>query len=90
MSRSNQQSHQAVPVTDRKMLMPFGKYAGESIADILDCDPNYLVWIHNNTQFELGHELLDEAELQGKPRHAFSDWTERTDPQAIKDRLSRR
>lgn len=90
MSRSNQQPINREPVTDRKMLMPFGKYVGQSIADILDCDSNYLVWLHNNTQFELGHQLLDEAEMQGKPRHAFSEWTERADPQGIQDRLSRK
>lgn len=60
--------------------MPFGKYRGETIQDILDVDPNYLVWVHNNTDFELGYELLEEAENNGKPNHTFKGWTSRYDP----------
>ena len=53
------------PITDRNTVISFGKYKGESIADILEIDPQYLVWLHNNSSFfELGCELLEEAEEQ--------------------------
>jgi hypothetical protein len=42
--------------------MPFGKYKGETIADLLFDDPAYLEWLHNNTDFELHADLLDEVQ----------------------------
>jgi uncharacterized protein (DUF3820 family) len=43
--------------------MPFGKYKGETIADLLFNDPAYLEWLHKNTDFELDHVLLDEVQI---------------------------
>lgn len=81
MSRSKPQPEKRQePITDVNVRMPFGKYRGETIQDILDCDPNYLVWAHNNTDFELGHELLELAENQGKPDHHFKGFSARYDP----------
>lgn len=42
--------------------MTWSKYKGYSIEMILKEEPSFLVWLHNNTQFELGNELLEEAE----------------------------
>lgn len=51
------------PITDRKTILVFGKYKGYSIDDIMETNPQYLIWLHNNNEFfELGHELLDECE----------------------------
>jgi ABC-type Zn uptake system ZnuABC Zn-binding protein ZnuA len=34
-----------------------------AIVDILDYDPNYLIWLHNNSEyFELDYKLLEIAE----------------------------
>jgi uncharacterized protein (DUF3820 family) len=62
MSRSQAQ-RKPEPITDRNHVLAFGKYKNESIADVMYCNPQYLVWLHeNNDFFELGHELLEEAE----------------------------
>ncbi len=51
------------PITDRNTAIAFGKYKGESIGDLIEINPQYLVWLHNNNDFfELGYELLEEAE----------------------------
>lgn len=51
------------PITDRGYVLSFGKFRGYSIDDIMDCQPQYLVWLHNNSNtFELSADLLDEAE----------------------------
>ena len=77
MGRSNKLTKSLI--TDRKAVLVFGKYKGESIQDVLDNDPQYLVWLHENNEFfELGWELLEEA---SKPReHTFSGYTNRYDP----------
>jgi hypothetical protein len=61
MSRSNQEERK--PIADRDYVLTFGKYKGESLDDILETNPQYLVWLHLNSEFfELSSELLDEAE----------------------------
>lgn len=79
MSRSTRQLD-SQPVTNKKYVLRFGKYAGETIQDVLDNDPLYLVWLHENTDFELGYELLELAENNGKPEHTFKGFTARNDP----------
>lgn len=76
MSRSTPQVKRQ-PITDRQFVMPFGKWKGETIEHLLVDDPQYLVWLHKNTEFELGHELLEEAEEGGKPNHEFKGYTRR-------------
>lgn len=62
MSRSQAQRRPS-PITDIDTVLTFGKYKGESIADIIECDPQYLVWLHNNSEFfELSSSILDEIE----------------------------
>lgn len=78
MSRSQPHIERREPITDRNKVIGFGRYKAETIQDILDNDPQYLVWLHENTDFELGHELLEEAENNGKPDHEFKGWTQRT------------
>lgn len=51
----------------------FGKYKGESIADLIEVNPQYLVWLHENSDFfELDSNLLEEAECAINPNEAFS------------------
>lgn len=40
-------------------LMPFGKYKGRTIGDIIQYDPNYLLWCCDNLSFEVDEECLD-------------------------------
>lgn len=78
MSRSTQRKSQ--PITDREHVMTFGKYEGTDIQEILDNDPLYLVWLQENTEFDLHYTLLEEAENNGKPEHTFKGFTARNDP----------
>lgn len=39
--------------------MPFGKYKGRLIGDIIQEDPSYLLWCCENLSFELDEECLD-------------------------------
>ena len=48
-------------ITDRKYVLKFGKYKMYSIEEILQVDPQYLVWLADNTAFDLDHKLYDEA-----------------------------
>lgn len=73
MSRSNRQKRE--PISDRKHVLTFGKYQGDTIDDVLLDDPGYLVWLHNNTDFELNDVLLDAAEAL--PQHTFSGYSKR-------------
>lgn len=75
MSRSNQQ--RLITISDRKYVMQFGRYKGESIQDILDNDPLYLVWLQENTDLDFHHELIEEAGNNGKPSHEFKGYTSR-------------
>jgi len=70
MSRSQQVKRE--PISDRNYVMPFGKYKGETIADLLFEDPAYLEWLHKSTDFELDHILLDEVQTsyEDAARHA--------------------
>lgn len=62
------------PISDREAVLTFGKYKGESIADILETDAQYLVWLHDNSDFfELDHILLDEAEQGGRAQRREAD-----------------
>lgn len=74
MGRSQNQQRRE-PITDRRFILGFGRYKGYSVDDILDADPGYLVWLTENTDFELGYDLLDEAENGGRR----GDWHPETD-----------
>ncbi len=49
-------------VTDRKHVMTFGKYRGVVLADILEAEPQYIVWLSKNTDIDFHHTILEEAE----------------------------
>ena len=51
--------------------MPFGKYKGFAIADILVGDPRYLLWLHENTDFELHADIFDEVNERGEKETPF-------------------
>lgn len=67
--------YKRAPISDRETVLTFGKFRGESIADILETEPQYLVWLHDNSDFfELDHILLDEAELLAQNARAVTDF----------------
>lgn len=63
MGRSDRQiSRRPEPISDRDYVLPFGKYRGRALTEVLRDDGQYLNWLHNNAEtFELSAELLAEA-----------------------------
>jgi hypothetical protein len=60
MSLSNKRSE---PITNKQMVMTYGKFRGRTIGEILEEEPSYLLWLHTNSDtFELHYTLLEEAE----------------------------
>lgn len=47
-----------------KDKLTFGKYKGKTIQDILYDDPQYLVWLHQNTEHKLQSKTYNEAQLK--------------------------
>lgn len=39
--------------------MPFGKYSGKTIGDIIEEDPGYIKWAVNNLNFSIDEECMD-------------------------------
>lgn len=51
------------PIRDRDYCIPFGRFKGCSIADIIHAKPDYLKWLHEKSEtFELHADLLEEVE----------------------------
>lgn len=76
MSRSNQ--HKPQTISDRKYVLPFGKFKGETVQDVLDNDPRYLCWLQENTDMDFSWDILEKA--QEGPQHTFTGFTSRYDP----------
>lgn len=71
MSRSSPTRRE--PISDRNAILTFGKYKGESIADLMEVNPQYLIWLHENSDFfELDASLFEEVECAINPNEAFS------------------
>ena len=63
MSRSNQQPiRPAEPIRDPSWRFNFGKYRGETLADVLYCDFQYVNWLMENTEFDVHCDLLEDRE----------------------------
>lgn len=79
MSRSNPQPDIRQVISDRNWRMPWGKYRGETIQDLLDNVPDYLCWVADNVpDIDFAWDILEEAR-QG-PRHTFTGFSSRNDP----------
>lgn len=49
--------------------LPFGKHQGRLIEDVLDEDPNYLLWcLENVDDFEVDKALQDEITRRARGR----------------------
>lgn len=52
------------PVVGKDHVLDFGKYKGATIAEILESDPGYLIWLNKNTErFQLPNNILLSAAL---------------------------
>jgi len=49
------------PTLTRDSIMPFGKYKGQTMDDIADNDPAYIVWLAEETDTVICNKLYDEA-----------------------------
>lgn len=46
-----------------KYVFTFGKYKGKTVREILDINPSYLQWVHENIpHLELSDYLLDKVD----------------------------
>ena len=43
------------------MKITFGKYSGQTLEEILNNDPNYIIWLSQDTTFEVPYEILSRA-----------------------------
>lgn len=48
-------------ITDRKAKIGFGKHANEIVQDVLDTNPEYFLWLDENTDIEIASDILTEA-----------------------------
>ena len=60
MSRSNQTKPE--PIRDPNWRFTFGKFKGETIAEVLHCDRQYIDWLIENTEFDVHADLLEDIE----------------------------
>jgi len=44
---------------DMDDLMPFGKYKGTEIEEIIEDDPQYMVWAVENMSIQFSEEVLE-------------------------------
>ena len=45
----------------RNQKMKFGKHKGETIQEILNSDPSYIIWMYENDVMELGDDIVEDA-----------------------------
>lgn len=64
-------------INDRRARIGFGKYAHETVQDILDNVPDYFLWLDANTDIQIASDILTEALDNSKPNHEFKNWTQR-------------
>jgi len=76
MSRSNQQEIKRT-ITDRNKPLGFGRYAHETVQDIIDNIPSYIIWLDANTDIEISSDILAEADENNSPNHEFKGYTNR-------------
>lgn len=46
----------------KQTVLTFGKHKGKTIADVIACDPSYVVWLHDVcANVTVSSEAIDEA-----------------------------
>lgn len=46
---------------DGDSVLSFGKYKGEYLKDVADADPDYIVWLHENTDYTICEFILKDV-----------------------------
>lgn len=54
--------YKRAPIRDRNFVMPFGKYVGTPLHEIIDNDPQYIVWLQTGDGIEFHADIMDEVE----------------------------
>lgn len=65
MSRSTNTPNE--PIRDPNYRMAFGKHRGETLGDLMKNVPDYLLWLHEHTEFELHADLVEKLEAMHRP-----------------------
>jgi hypothetical protein len=60
MSRSQQAETETI--SDTSFVMPWGKYRGQSIQNLLENDPRYLAWVATSTTLDFSYDLQETIE----------------------------
>lgn len=54
---------------DRDSVISFGKYKGQTVQEVMNDDPDYLIWAYENiVEFDLDAQVLDEIVDNSKPK----------------------
>lgn len=61
-------------IRDRNWIMPFGKFKGLALSEIIKNDPQYLVWLVDNTDLDFHSEIMDEVENAKDMRYEFAGY----------------
>lgn len=60
MSRSNRA--QPKVIRDPEWKFDFGRWKGETISEVMFCDPQYIEWLMTSTDFDVHQDIFDAAE----------------------------
>ena len=53
----------SAPICSADFLMPFGKYRGQTLDQIADNDPGYVVWLADENVLKIEREFLDAVRM---------------------------
>ena len=53
----------SAPICSADFLMPFGKYRGQTLDQIADNDPGYVVWLADENVLKIEREFLDSVRM---------------------------
>jgi hypothetical protein len=53
-------------VIDKDYVFTFGKYKGEDSKTIMQVDPNYFLYLYQNSDKRLSDQILRDAELNAR------------------------
>lgn len=70
MSRSQQTNNETQTVSDTSFVMPWGKYRGNTVQELLENDPRYLEWAATSTTLDFSYDLeeaIEDAVQQWRP-----------------------
>ena len=68
--------------TERETVIGFGKHKGLTVSEILEVDPSYIIWLHENTEISFRNGVIREATEADYEDHpcigdAYDGWGDR-------------